>query len=105
MYIAIVFAIVLGSLLRPTIVTGIASPDPHYFTVTNAHPAQPLTPMPLPEWAEPHSPSGAEPIKITSYEIRYADGAILWLDDNGVPWWDVCSVPNEDHTGCEFQNI
>lgn len=104
-YIAIVFAIVLGSLLRPEVVTGNASPDPHYFTSTNSHPAQPMAPMEMPEWAEPKSPNGAEPIRIRAWEIIYADGAVLWLDDNGIPWWDTCNVIGTDQPDCERYTI
>lgn len=90
--------------LTPERIAGTASPAPFTFT-TSSHPAQPLIPLSLPEWAEPMSPGGALPNHITSYEVRYKDGAILWLDDNGVPWWDVCAVPNEDHTDCNYDNI
>lgn len=88
-YLAIVFAVVIGSLLRPEMVAGEATPDPDYFIPTNAAPLQEMNPLPLPEWAPPTF-NGASPIHIAGDQVWYADGSYLWISEDGTVYsWTI----------------
>lgn len=90
LYLAIVVAAIIGTLLKPTEIAGIASPDPHIFIPTNQAPLQEMNPLPVPEWAPMNSESGAPIVYHSPFEVVYADGSLLWIDEDGTVYsWHV----------------
>lgn len=73
---------------EPEVIPGKAHAESSsYFRPSNGASAQPMNPLPFPEWGASESPFGSPPVHWNDWEVFFEDGSIQYQATNGNVYW------------------